>query len=78
MKIPEFDFNEKTAEIYAYDIQDHFHDIRSNSRIAQLHMASILAATNMNLRDSVIRMTPIQYSLKLMFSCFNNQPLSEK
>lgn len=60
-----------------YDVHDHFCDIRATNRLSQLHMVSILAAINNNLRRPFVKITSMEYAIKLMNSCFNNCPLTE-
>ena len=61
---------------YSYDVHDHFLDLRGLNRSSQLHLVTILAAINNNLKNPHTKLTPIEYAIKVMNSCFNNLPLT--
>ena len=63
-------------DFFCYDLHDHFHDLRGHNRESQLHLVALLAAVN---RDTYIKglfLTPLQYAIKVLKTCFSNRPLT--
>lgn len=61
---------------FKYDIHDFFNDIRGNTREAQFHLAGIFLSINDNMKISSIEMTPLEYAMHILKSCYTNRPFN--
>lgn len=63
---------------FKYDIHDSFGDIRGQTRESQFHLVALMLSIDDNMRMQSIEMTPLEYGMHVMKTCFTNRPLSEK
>ena len=60
------------------NLHDHFHCLRGLNRNDQLQLACLLISINNDLLVRDIGITCAEYCLKILYSCFNNTPLTQR
>ena len=63
-------------DYFCYDLHDHFHDLRGYNREQQLHLVALLATLNKGHKIKGLFLTPIDYAIRTMKTCFDNRPLT--
>lgn len=62
---------------FKYDIHDSFGDIRGQTRESQFHLVALMLSIDDNMRMQSIEMTPLEYGMHVLKTCFTNRPLSD-
>lgn len=71
------DPNKATLSCFLYDLHDHLHRLSGINRLQQLHLVAIMTYIGSDIPIPKLSITPLEYAVMIMHTCFNNSPLTK-